>query len=315
MPLVLNVGGERHVVGAGLTVGAHPDCAPCVTHPSVAPLHATVRAERGRVLVEDLGSAGGTFVGDERLEPHRPRWVRVGDALRFGEVTARVEDEITAPAAETRRLALQMLGREAVRVGPTVLVVEGPSLGTALELPEGASRVGRREPAELVLKDEAVSKEHAVLVRRGAQVVVRDAGSTHGTFLGGARLEPGRDALWVPGVPLRMGDSVLVLEPGGEIASLRAWAVGTAQDASMTPRAEADAEGAVPEPAAAAPQARALAPREPAGGAPIAPVAMAAPKPVGPGARAVPAWPKVVLTLLLLGSVAVLVWLLAGGGR
>jgi pSer/pThr/pTyr-binding forkhead associated (FHA) protein len=39
-----------------------------------------------RYQLIDLGSANGTYVNGERLEPHVPRLLRQGDRLRLGRV-------------------------------------------------------------------------------------------------------------------------------------------------------------------------------------------------------------------------------------
>jgi GGDEF domain-containing protein len=51
-------------------------------HPGVSRRHARLRITGAEVVVEDLGSTNGTFVGVERIK--RPRVVKEGDALAFG---------------------------------------------------------------------------------------------------------------------------------------------------------------------------------------------------------------------------------------
>ncbi|MCA9855255.1 MAG: FHA domain-containing protein, partial [Dehalococcoidia bacterium] len=63
---------------------------------SIARRHARITVDSGRLFVEDLGSATGTFINEERVEPHVPSLVKPGDALRFGEVVAYFTDAIAA---------------------------------------------------------------------------------------------------------------------------------------------------------------------------------------------------------------------------
>ncbi len=56
---------------------------------SISRRHARLIFDSGRLLVEDLGAAGGTFVNSERLTPNAPRLLEDGDSLRFGDMEAR----------------------------------------------------------------------------------------------------------------------------------------------------------------------------------------------------------------------------------
>jgi hypothetical protein len=56
---------------------------------SISRRHARLIFDSGRLLVEDLGAAGGTFVHGERLTPNAPRLLEDGDSLRFGDMEAR----------------------------------------------------------------------------------------------------------------------------------------------------------------------------------------------------------------------------------
>jgi hypothetical protein len=60
-------------------------------------------------------------------------------------------------------------------------------------------RVGRNTECDIFLVDPSVSRNHATLELRGDQVVVRDSGSTNGTFVNGERVQLRR---------LRPGDRV-----------------------------------------------------------------------------------------------------------
>jgi phage tail-like protein len=67
-----------------LSVGRLPDNAVVLADPSVSRRHAELRLEPSGLVVTDLGSAGGTFVGTEPLLPSRPVVVAAGDPIRIG---------------------------------------------------------------------------------------------------------------------------------------------------------------------------------------------------------------------------------------
>lgn len=56
---------------------------------SISRRHARLTIDSGRLLVEDLGSVGGTFVDDQKLEPGVRHLVAPDAVLRFGDIEAR----------------------------------------------------------------------------------------------------------------------------------------------------------------------------------------------------------------------------------
>lgn len=53
--------------------------------------HAVISLHNGRCMIEDLGSANGTFVNGKRLSPQAVAGLRSGDELVCGTLTLRVE--------------------------------------------------------------------------------------------------------------------------------------------------------------------------------------------------------------------------------
>ena len=76
---------------------------------------------------------------------------------------------------------------------------------------DGTTRVGRGDESEIVLVDPSVSRAHAIVEIEGAQPVVRDLGSTNGTFVNGRRVsvEALRD-----GDELQFGNTRMRFESG-----------------------------------------------------------------------------------------------------
>ncbi len=59
-----------------------------IDHVTVSRRHARLTIDSGRLMIEDLGSATGTFVGSQRVAPHSPNLVGEGQSIRFGDVEA-----------------------------------------------------------------------------------------------------------------------------------------------------------------------------------------------------------------------------------
>ncbi len=144
----------------------------------------------------------------ERLAEHREYLERAwADLLR--DLAARVGiafEDGEARVTMTARRGIP-LGAIAIEVGDAATAPERFCLRMVKGVPpdgvysiEGTARIGRSEESEIVLVDPSVSRAHAVLEVRGGEPVVRDVGSTNGTYVNGRR---------VRSQPLRDGDELL----------------------------------------------------------------------------------------------------------
>jgi len=80
----------------------------------------------------------------------------------------------------------------------------------SLELHVGSHRLGRSEANDFPIDDPTISGTHCEVVREGESILVRDLGSTNGTFIDDQRISEGR---LETGQTLRLGDVKMVLEP------------------------------------------------------------------------------------------------------
>ncbi|MEP7215608.1 MAG: FHA domain-containing protein [Anaerolineaceae bacterium] len=91
-----------------LLVGRGPGSGILLDDPSIGERHARLLVESGVVTLEDLGTAGGTFVGGRRIEPHTQNHIGPGQQLRFGDLVARylepppVDIEAVVPVTQRR---------------------------------------------------------------------------------------------------------------------------------------------------------------------------------------------------------------------
>ena len=72
-----------------LLVGSAGGSGILLDDPSIGERHARLLVESGSVLLEDLGSPAGTFVGGERIAPLTQNRIAPGQQLRFGDLAAR----------------------------------------------------------------------------------------------------------------------------------------------------------------------------------------------------------------------------------
>jgi two-component system nitrogen regulation response regulator GlnG len=89
-----------------------------------------------------------------------------------------------------------------------LVVLSGPEQGKQLVLERGTYLVGKAPGCDLVLTDHAVSRQHLEVQLRESGVLVRDLGSTNGSFFGGARFT---EVTLFPGAVVTVGGSELKL--------------------------------------------------------------------------------------------------------
>lgn len=171
-------GGPESVVamrGEVMTAGTTGDLA-MPDDPFVAPVQMRFFFSGGRLAVEDAAGGNGVFA---RLKGERE--LPVGGELRLGR----------------QRLLLETLGAPAPAADGTVAwgspdpgyrlrmvqLYEGGMRGGAFPLREGDNLLGREMGDIVFPTDGFVSGRHAVLKVRGDRLVVRDVGSSNGTFL------------------------------------------------------------------------------------------------------------------------------------
>jgi DNA-binding NtrC family response regulator len=96
-----------------------------------------------------------------------------------------------------------------------LVVVDGPGRGATASVSTGGARVGAAPGNDLTIADPTVSRVHCELTQRGDTLVLRDLGSTNGTWVEGVRL---RDGDVPPGAIVRVGSSAFRVDVGEEPA-------------------------------------------------------------------------------------------------
>jgi pSer/pThr/pTyr-binding forkhead associated (FHA) protein len=143
---------------------------------SVSPRHAAITVREGRIRIEDLGSASGTF-----LRLRTPRSLTFGDEIRLGRQLLRLEP-MPRPATQ---------GAPGVAWGSAdpgyrarlVQLLEGGGLGEVVPLRAGTSAIGRETGEVTFPGDRYVSGRHARIDVGEGAVTLTDLGSSNGTFL------------------------------------------------------------------------------------------------------------------------------------
>lgn len=91
-----------------------------------------------------------------------------------------------------------------------ITVTAGPDAGRRLETDRPLIRIGSSADNDLVLTDEAVSRHHVSVVKRGGEFVILDEESTNGTWIGSLRV---KEAVVRKRGEIQLGDTLLLFEP------------------------------------------------------------------------------------------------------
>ena len=176
---------QRVVIGRGAGADVR------LPHPTISKLHATIEQRGGETFLADNGSTNGTLVNESLLVPDRPKPLRDGDRIEVGccLLSVRTSVVVVEPSSAertaelARRLVREILVASASAPDPPLLeVIGGPDLGKRLAIPAAPARlkVGRDPSCQLVLSDDAVSREHMEVVRDLDGVLVHNLDSKNG---------------------------------------------------------------------------------------------------------------------------------------
>lgn len=177
-----------------IVIGRRPGVAIQLPFAGVSGEHARiVREERGW-LIEDLGSANGTCIGERRVRARMPTAIAAGDAIRIGGVEIRFDGETAAQDSDSsgtatlaRRLVHDVFQALPPAEKPRLVVLAGPAAGRELSLAVlgRPMKLGRGDGCDWVVPDNDISREHATFERGPDGIVVRDLGSKNGLLVDG----------------------------------------------------------------------------------------------------------------------------------
>jgi len=199
--------------------------------PLCSTTHAELLLEGTSLRLRDLGSTNGTMQDGKRVMDLI--WMP-GMKIQIGSHELSLEDLSTAPVVGPKGTMVAGQDLLAKAADPSFyLIIHAPNQPPRTEeIFRARSVVGRAE-GDIILADMRCSSTHAEILFDGAQVKLKDLGSTNGTWQEKERIA---ELVWQPGVVLEIGSHKLELR---EIRS----------------RAQVPAVGKAPQAAAPKPQA------------------------------------------------------------
>jgi FHA domain/Protein of unknown function (DUF3662) len=163
----------------------------------ISTMEAQTREDDGALRAPGTYAVVVSSADYERLAQHRDYLERAWAQL-LRDLAAKV-----GAAFDGGAVSVTMSARESLPLGAIVVEAAGGSseprvfhLRTIVGVPPDGvysvkpkTRIGRSEEGEVVLVDPSVSRAHAVVEIGSRGAVVRDLGSTNGTFVNGRRIE------------------------------------------------------------------------------------------------------------------------------
>ncbi|MBN1259467.1 MAG: FHA domain-containing protein [Anaerolineae bacterium] len=180
------------------TVGRTPGNDITLNFPTVSKQHLRLDVSGSNIQITDLGSTNGVMVNGRKIAPNTPHPWHTSDVIRVGDLRG-----------NSISLVLKGHAEQVARTSP---------LGMHKLAHLSQVLIGRDPSSHVFLDHPMVSRNHAEIVQQGGNYMLRDLGSSNGTFVNGQRV-----AGWVP---VRMGDVIQVgpykLVYDGQVQSLAA---------------------------------------------------------------------------------------------
>ena len=199
--------------GASLEIGRSQDNEIYIPERHVSRKHAIIRFEHGVFVIEDLGSANGVFVNDDRITAPYP--LLAGDVIRlfkpiinFAAVKSQQEVEV---ADRTGTLMRPRTSRGKA----VVLITAGPQEGMEIPLLQESVVFGRatnNASWDIKLQDHAVSRPHAQIHLTNDIWNLMDLGSSNGTLVNGIPIAIRQDTPLKDGSVIVMGETTMLFK-------------------------------------------------------------------------------------------------------
>src|SRR5947209_12932542 len=95
-----------------------------------------------------------------------------------------------------------------------LLIVQGRSVTNTIKLNDGVTTIGRHDDCQLRIKSSQVSRKHCELFEKKGLLLVKDLGSSNGTYVNGKRIQEQR--VLEPGDELTIGQVKLKVAKAGQ---------------------------------------------------------------------------------------------------
>jgi len=208
-----------------ITLGRDKASQVVLSQQAVSRNHARISRDGSLFFLEDLGSAYGTQINGKALPKGEKRLLRNGDVIGIAQFDVTFDRAVERPqvGSDKTSLVARSLVKDVMRglgsgEGPFFRVMNGPREGEKIEVTDAREIIIGREDgvADLVLKDDLISRKHAKIRRDWSGTHVEDLDSRNGIRVNKKRVNrktlKDRDELEVGGIRLLYLDPTEVRE-------------------------------------------------------------------------------------------------------
>ncbi len=177
---------EQLPEGSEVSLGRSPESTFMLQDPRISARHAVVRRQDGKVTVQDLGSANGTYVNGDAVEGNDRREVKSGDEIQLGETVLVLSSGV--PGATGLGPAPTVMGsvptdvreqgrkstRNLIIVGAIAVLAAGIAAAIALTRDSGKeTRVIERIPATVTEQQVPTTPDIPDIIEKNRTATVR----------------------------------------------------------------------------------------------------------------------------------------------
>jgi pSer/pThr/pTyr-binding forkhead associated (FHA) protein len=181
--------------------------------------HARLDFGQKSCTLSDLGSSNGTRLNGKIVDRAE---LRPGDFINLGNTTLRFEaaksaEDIGLTVIDTEAELNTSIDQEVLPMAinetstPRLVIFTNENTWEISLDDSDKVTIGRTEPNQIVLEHSKVSRQHAEVVRKGNNFVLRDLDSTNGTWFGDERVT---EMFLEDGDSFRIGQAQLVFKSG-----------------------------------------------------------------------------------------------------
>ena len=162
------------IIKAETTIGRGTGSDILIDNPGVSRHHAIIKEKDGKFLIEDKGSANGTFIKGEKITTKE---IKNGDSIQILNYALTFKYPQTADAEQTTLLTQPVASPPTKPSGQSKLVLED---GKEHILKSTVTTIGGGEDMELKLEGKGIAEHHASILRgkHGEFTVVHKGGRT-----------------------------------------------------------------------------------------------------------------------------------------